>query len=415
MMRERTFVRRRVPIMEKIRFIHCADLHLDSPFKGLRQLPVEIFDRIQNSTFKAFENLINESISREVNFIIISGDLFDEEDRSIRAQARLQRQLKKLAKHAIPVYIIHGNHDHLGGHRIGLDFPENVHIFGPDVETKIFQTASGTEVHLTGFSYRSRHITERVISEYQKASVDQNYYIGLLHGSEGGVKSLHDTYAPFSVLELLEKNYHYWALGHIHEKKILHKDPYIVYPGNIQGRHRKESGEKGCYEVILDGNQTSLKWIETQDLIWEKVNVSMKHIHRFGEVFQKLQSVLEEFREYNGALVEIEMKDIEHLSPETLRRIDNGELLEALQVYEEAENFVWVHKLTYQHLQQETQTTEGFLTDLTSSLSKQSEEDWEEALMELYEHPQAFRYLDVLTSEEKDRIRQEVFQLLVRE
>ena len=99
--------------MENIRFFHAADLHLDSPFTGLKHLPTEIFERIHNSTFASFENLVKEAIVREIDFMILSGDLFDEEDRSIRAQAKLMKQFQILQSHDIHVYVVHGNHDYL--------------------------------------------------------------------------------------------------------------------------------------------------------------------------------------------------------------------------------------------------------------------------------------------------------------
>src|SRR4051812_21862531 len=124
--------------MKRITFIHAADLHLDSPMTGLTHLPKPIFERIKDSTFAALKTLTEAAIKHQVDFVIIAGDLFDEEDRSVRAQTRLRKEMIRLYEHNIPVYIIHGNHDHLNGTWIHLDMPANVHIFSEKVEMKVF-------------------------------------------------------------------------------------------------------------------------------------------------------------------------------------------------------------------------------------------------------------------------------------
>ena len=148
----------------------------------------------------------------------------------------------------------------------------------------------------------------------------------------------------FTVEELLEKNYHYWALGHIHERRILHEEPYIVYPGNIQGRHRKETGAKGCYEVVLGEHQTELTFIPTHDLLWEACNVSLQGIGRFGEVFQRIQQAMETINE--DSLIEIVLTDEDSLPEEMMSKIENGDLLEALQSdFESHGELKWVHSI----------------------------------------------------------------------
>lgn len=236
--------------MEEIRFIHTADLHLDSPFLGLSHIPKKVFSRIQESTFIAFERVIDAALERAVDFIVVVGDLFDGEDRSIKAQARLRRQLERLNEAEITAFISYGNHDHLAGNWLTLDMPNNVHIFNDEVETVLFTAENGVKVHLYGFSYPERHVFERKVKTYQKKD-GADLHIGLLHGQCDGASTLHQPYAPFSIRELLQKEMNYWALGHIHQTQILHTDPYIVYPGNIQGRHRKEAGKKAVMRSSL--------------------------------------------------------------------------------------------------------------------------------------------------------------------
>jgi DNA repair exonuclease SbcCD nuclease subunit len=80
--------------------------------------------------------------------------------------------------------------------------------------------------------------------------------IGLLHTSLGGYAE-HENYAPCRLEELLARGYDYFALGHIHERIVLHTYPHVVFAGNLQGRHIRECGAKGASVVeILDGEVT---------------------------------------------------------------------------------------------------------------------------------------------------------------
>lgn len=125
--------------MEPIKFIHAADLHLDSPMVGLKDLPDFIFERLKESTFRSFMKLIDVAISEKVDFVIIAGDLYDASDRSIKAQNILREQMLRLHKAGIRAFIVHGNHDHLGGEWIKLTMPENVFMFGETPEVTRFQ------------------------------------------------------------------------------------------------------------------------------------------------------------------------------------------------------------------------------------------------------------------------------------
>ncbi|MFC7784853.1 exonuclease SbcCD subunit D [Rossellomorea sp. GCM10028870] len=398
--------------MDKIRFFHVADLHLDSPFIGLKHLPKEVFERIHNSTFASFERVVREAIHRQIDFMIISGDLFDEEDRSIRAQAKLLKQFNQLHAHNIPVYVVHGNHDHLGSYRLELDMPENIHIFNKDTEVKQVTTQSGETVDIVGFSYGTRHIRERRIEGFPKRSEDR-YTIGILHGSEGSVHSSHETYAPFTISELLEKNYHYWALGHIHERQILHEDPFIVYPGNIQGRHRKETGMKGCYVVELDQHHTELSFIPTHDMMWKTCTVSLQGVHRFGEMFQRIQQALEPLND-GDMLIEVVLNHDESLPQDVVGKIENGDLLEALQSdYEGQEGVKWIHSIRWNQAQASRGIEQDpFKQEVMATLEGMNEEEWEDALAELYEHPSIYRFLDPLKEEEKKSLIEETEHLL---
>jgi len=400
-------------IVKQIRFIHTADLHLDSPFIGLEQrLPPELFARIRESTFRSFHRIIDEAIKREVDFVLISGDLFDGEDRSIKAQARLQTEMNRLKQHGISAYILHGNHDHLNGQWVSLELPSNVHVFSSQVEAIRHQTKAGAIVHLYGFSYDKRHVWERKINEYQKQD-GADFHIGLLHGYEESGKSGHQPYAPFSVNDLLEKQFDYWALGHIHQTKILHKDPYILYPGNIQGRHRKEIGAKGCYLVELDQTGTRLEFIETADIQWKKEVMKLSEEESFHSFFMRLKQMMEDNRQTNqGVMLEIQLEN--EPNREIRDKITSGELLEALQDGEGMnESFVWVHRFIIkpQH-PLKFKENHPFYREFEKQTASLTKEDWEEALSSLYFHYKTTRFLTDLTEDEKEEMLEEAKRLI---
>ncbi|MGM0846374.1 MAG: metallophosphoesterase family protein [Bacillota bacterium] len=401
--------------MSKVTFIHTADLHLDSPFKGLRHLPEELFQRVQNSTFISFERIVHHALRLKVDFVLISGDLYDEEDRSIRAQARLKKQFQRLEDAGIAVYVIHGNHDFLGNYWSHLTMPDNVKVFGAEVEEVVHTTTEGQQVHLYGFSYDTRHVLERKVSDYPPARNDGAIHIGLLHGSEAGEASAHEPYAPFTLKELKEKNYHYWALGHIHVRQELTVSPPIVYPGNIQGRHKKETGPKGCYTVTIENEEADMKFIETQAILWEKTTISLKEKTQLSQVFELCKAEIEEFRKKDGTFLEIELTETERTDPDILHKIKSGEILEALQDGEEhREDFVWLHSM---RVIESTghgyiQGQEPFLNEMILNIENWDEQSWEEASSALFLHPQAHRYLDTLQPEEKEEIKEDVLSML---
>jgi DNA repair protein SbcD/Mre11 len=401
--------------MGKVKFIHTADLHLDSPFKGLMHLPEELFQKVRNSTFQSLERIVEAAIKLNVDFVLMAGDLYDEADRSIRAQARLKKQLERLEQAGINVYVTHGNHDYLGNYWSHLDMPDNVKVFGSEVEEMIHETSDGTQVHLYGFSYNTRHVLDRKIAGYPIAARDGGIHIGLLHGSEAGDTTAHEPYAPFTLKELKERNYHYWALGHIHIRQELSELPPIVYPGNIQGRHRKETGPKGCYAVTVTEEETMLDFIETQEILWEKTSISLKGTNKLSQVFDLCRTEIELFRREGGTLLEIEFLDAEETGAEILNKIKNGEVLEAFQDGEELqENFVWVHSLRV-HENNQLAYIEGhetFLNDMIHSIQKWDEQEWDDVSSDLFHHPQAHRYIDDLDKTEKEEVKQSVLSLL---
>ena len=315
--------------MKSINFIHAADLHLDSPFVGLKQMPDPILGELRAASFRAFQHIIREAIIRKVDFILLAGDLYDGANRNLRTQILFRKEMERLQQHDIQVYIIHGNHDHLGGDWISLQQPDNVHVFGSECEVKEY-TKQETKVFIYGYSYPSQRVVDRIIKSYHKKE-GADYHIGMLHGNVEG-ESEHSSYAPFSVEELVEKEFDYWALGHIHKRQELLGSPPIIYPGNTQGRHRKESGLKGCYYVSLSGKHADLQFIPTSQIIWEAVKVELQEDESFDDLLTKCRTIFQELRNqhvpcfihlqiwnYNNSLFSSEVNGVRSFLPNACR------------------------------------------------------------------------------------------------
>lgn len=329
-----------------IRFIHAADLHLDSPFKGLKALPEFIWQSIYHSTFQSLKNIVNLAIEQNVDFVCLAGDIYDAEDRSVKAQAYLRKEMNRLYEAAIPVFLIHGNHDFLDDNGLQLDMPENVYIFGPEIETKKITTKHQENVAVTGFSYAERWVRERKIKEYPIRSEEADYHIGLLHGFQEGNGSGHHQYAPFSLSELKSRQYDYWALGHIHKKQILSQSPFIIYPGNTQGRNRNENGAKGCYLVELSDGKQDVVFYATAPIEWREQNCSLKGKQTLQEVYTELKRIIEEQRETNkSVLLSVVFEQTDDLMEGVLKKIQSGDLLEGIQQPPQAAPFVWIVRL----------------------------------------------------------------------
>ncbi|SDJ89044.1 metallophosphoesterase family protein [Sediminibacillus albus] len=255
-------------------FIHCADLHLDSPFKGLGHVPNSAFEQIRDSTFASLRALTELAIEKQVDFVLIVGDVFDDNKQSLKARMQFRKALENLEKHDIAVFLSYGNHDSTSGNDFVDQFPKNVHVFTDQKVSCIPFIKNGkTAAHIYGFSYRERAVHENKTEEFTAAG-DAPFHIGMLHGSIH-TNSDHDVYAPFKISDLTGKNFDYWALGHIHARELLKQQPPIVYPGNIQGRSKKETGPKGCYYVELDKENADLQFFPLQQIRFENIELDV--------------------------------------------------------------------------------------------------------------------------------------------
>lgn len=363
--------------IDVVQFIHGADLHLDSPFIGLKSMPEFVWQAIYQSTFEALSQLVNVAIEKNVDFICLVGDIYDSDDRSVKAQAFFRNEMERLNEKNIPVYLSHGNHDYIGNQGLHLEMPENVIIFGENPETHWLNTNQNEKIAVTGFSYAKRWIMERKINNYPKKNTQADYQIGMLHGFSEGLETEHGKYAPFTLRELKNKKYDYWALGHIHKRQQLAAHPLIVYPGNTQGRNSKESGPKGCELVTLTDTNEQIEFCSTATIRWEKIELSIKDLTDLDAVYTRIKKAISYKKSTEYSLfVSIDLKDAETLLSGVRKKITQGELLEALQQIPKEDRFVWVYQI---ELVAERKNNEQHLQLFTEEWKKAQTEIEEEA------------------------------------
>ena len=280
--------------MEQLRFIHAADLHLDSPFRGIGDIAPELRDQLQSATLSAFERIINHTIENKADFLILAGDLYDSRDRSLRALLAFRRQMERLAERDVSVYIVHGNHDPLNGWGSEFQLPPNVTTFSGRTDTEPFVRHGREVADITGVSYTRERVMENLAASF-KPGGNAPYSIAVLHANVGG-QTGHADYAPATVNELANAGFDYWALGHVHSRSILATEPaMIVYPGNTQGRHARESGPRGCYQVDVDTHgRAHLQFVETDVVRWAHITVSIAGHSRLSSL---VNTMLEKGRE----------------------------------------------------------------------------------------------------------------------
>ena len=231
-------------------FVHASDLHLDTPFSGIGQLSSRVAEALQNASLDAFDALIDLTIREGARFLLLGGDLYDGAERGIRAQRRFELGLRRLSEQGIHSFVVHGNHDPLDGWSAIRDWPPLVTVFGSrDVEavTLIHDDQAYATIH--GLSYGQAKVTENLSAKFRRGDA-VGLHIGLLHANVEG-NSDHAPYSPCSLSDLEAAGMDYWALGHVHKRQVLSRHPWVVYPGNLQGRSPKpsERGAKGALVI----------------------------------------------------------------------------------------------------------------------------------------------------------------------
>lgn len=253
-------------------FLHAADIHLDSPMRGLSHYdgapPIE---EIRGATRQALDNLVNLALEEKVNFVLVAGDIYDGDWQDFNTGLYFANQMRNLGEAGIRVAVIRGNHDAANTMTKTLVMPENVKIFSSrKPETWLFEDL---DVAIHGQSYANRDVYENLAIGYPDPVPDM-LNIGILHCLISGADG-HLPYAPCTLDELAAKGYDYWALGHVHKYGVLREQPHIVYSGCIQGRHIREPGDKGCVLVEVEETEIRTEFVPLNVLRWAEVKADV--------------------------------------------------------------------------------------------------------------------------------------------
>lgn len=272
-----------------VKLVHAADIHLDSPLRGLERYPGAPVDAMRGATRRALENLVLLCEEERAHLLLIAGDLYDGDWQDYGTGLFFAQQMARLRDLGVRVLLVRGNHDAQSRISRHLRLPDNVHTFSAhEAETKVFDDL-GVAVH--GRSYARPQTTEDLAATYPKP-VPTLLNVGLLHTSTDG-RPLHDPYAPCSPLDLAAKGYDYWALGHVHARETLRERPWIVFPGNLQGRHARETGPKGCMLVTADGGEIRAVEHRPVDVVrWLDLRVDAEGCVTETDALERIESAL---------------------------------------------------------------------------------------------------------------------------
>jgi DNA repair exonuclease SbcCD nuclease subunit len=272
-------------------FLHAADIHLDSPLKNLAAREEAPVETIRGAARRAFDNLVQLAISEEVSFLLLAGDLYDGSWKDYNTGLFFIDRMRRLRQAGIRVFLVSGNHDAASRITKALRLPDNVvHFSSRSPQTVLLDDL---EVAIHGQSYPRRAVSENLALAYPDP-VPHLFNIGLLHTALSG-RPGHEPYAPCSQGDLIHKGYDYWALGHIHQREEVCRDPWILFPGNLQGRHIRESGPKGATMVRVENAQVSEVSARELDVVrWSfkrvdcsEVNSEEKLMEVVGDAFRQ--------------------------------------------------------------------------------------------------------------------------------
>ncbi len=289
------------------KFLHAADIHLDSPLRGLDRYDGAPVDEIRGATRRALENLVRVASEQQVAFVVIAGDVYDGDWPDFNTGLFFVRQMSKLREAGIPVVLVSGNHDAENKMTRALELPDNVRRLA----TRKPESLTGREIgfglercdvvfHGQGFA--SAVVDENVVERYPLGRAGA-FNLGLLHTSLEASGGEHARYAPCAVSDLVSRQYDYWALGHIHKARVVHAEPPIVFPGNIQGRHIRETGAKGCQLVTVDERgRPTLEFVPLDVFRWHELTVAAEGAKRADDVLGLISQSLHRLVRDQGEL-----------------------------------------------------------------------------------------------------------------
>ncbi len=417
--------------MRAFSFVHAADLHLDAAFQGFAGLPDShghVFETLRRATFEAFGNLIQVCLDAGVDFLLVAGDVYNAADRSLRAQLAFRDGMRRLAEAGIRAYVAHGNHDPLDSRVHSVRLPDTVHVFGKTESSVVFEKEGEPVARIHGASFPTRTVGKRFARKIRREG-SEPFQIGLLHCTVGPHAG-HEQYVPRTLDELRRAGLDYWALGHVHTRSELSEhDPFVGYPGNLQGLHANETGPRGCLLVRVDeaGRMAPPEFVAVDAVRWSRRTLSIEGLPDIPALEQALGALLdEEARGSDGrpVVVRIELNGRGPLHGELLRSGTAAALLESVQrAGADLDPFVWPERVEVRTRPEvdldRRRSGDDFVGECLRLIQEYrgagagGREPLRACLDELFGHPRASRFLADLTDDDLLELLDEVETLCV--
>jgi exonuclease SbcD len=274
-------------------FVHAADLHLDTPFRGIGETAPHVGDALREASLGALDNLVELCLGRGAAFLVVAGDVYDGIERGIRAQLRFHDGIRRLSEAGVWTFVVHGNHDPIeAGWSAIQSWPERVRVFGSDeLGVAVVGDPAAPLAVVQGISYWRRDVTENLARRFSRRPLG-GFQVGVLHCNVSGAAEGHDDYSPCSLDDLRRSGLDYWALGHIHTRMVLSgrphgEEPWIVYPGNLQARSAKaaERGAKGAIVVdVVDNKVAGTEFVACDLVRYASVDIDVTHLGSLEDV-----------------------------------------------------------------------------------------------------------------------------------
>ncbi|RDL52179.1 putative metallophosphoesterase YhaO [Ensifer sp. M14] len=339
------------------RFVHTADLHLDSPLRSLALRNADLAEIVRGATRQALVRIVDLCLAEEVDALLIAGDLYDGSQTSMNTALFLAGELRRLDEAGIRVFIIRGNHDAQSQVTNELTFSPSTHVFKGRSKPVLAKTLeSGRNVYIHGMSFASPHAPESLLPSFQMPAVDA-INIGMLHTSLVGSAG-HDLYAPCSVADLQAHGFDYWALGHVHQRQVHSSEPFVVMPGMPQGRDINEAGAKGVTLVtVTDEGHLSIEERSIGLATFERMSLGLAGISEWGDMLDAVRNAFLRARNATAADHVILRLTLTGATPLAWRLRRDGDLLQG-----EIDNVAagiggcWVEKIELECRNPDTET-----------------------------------------------------------
>ncbi len=277
------------------RFVHTADIHLDSPLRSLALRNPDLAELVGDASRQAFVAIVDLCLEEQVDALIIAGDLYDGDQTSMKTARFLASQMERLHQASIRTYLIKGNHDALSKIARELVMPETVRIFGGHAEA-LEITKGSLQVAIHGLSFAKPQAPESLLPKY-RPPVQGAINIGIMHSSLAGSPG-HDAYAPCNVLDLHASGFDYWALGHIHQRAQHAGTATVIMPGMPQGRDINEAGAKTVSLVtVSDDGTITVEERLTSLAQFQRVDVDLAGVSEWRDAAAAIETALLRERE----------------------------------------------------------------------------------------------------------------------